>query len=300
MPAFLSHYACGIIAFHRMEDSYLKECIRKHSGIYSIGLAGPDLFFYSLGEMFRPGDNIGSTIHTGRCGAFLQALYRQAMQLQGERRKTALAYFAGFAGHYCLDTSCHPLVYQLCGHDLTTRGFGKHYRFEAAMDGEICQRVLGRRIDHSHQLGLISCSSQDQAVAAGILAGALSEVFPDCKATVHMRPRRLRVIFKEYRLISSLLWDPSGFKEWLVLQIEKMLLGYPYMSALCINANSYGVTEGERAAFIKRFARGSRFFIRLLPALSAAAEDEGKAEELFGQLGNRSYHTGRDASVSNL
>lgn len=134
MPAFLTHYACGVVNFNDMKDGAVRESISAHKGAYGMGLAGPDVYFYSMAEAFRPGMTIGRTLHKYRCGAFLQALYRETEQYRGDDRKTAIAYFSGFLGHYALDSSAHPLIFRETEDSCEKRQLGKHFRFEAAID----------------------------------------------------------------------------------------------------------------------------------------------------------------------
>ena len=98
MPAYMSHYICGLKAFHTLAPGELRECIRSHAGIYDLGLAGPDIFFYSLKETFFGGMRTGRLLHKNRSGAFLMSLIRHADSLEGEERRAALAYAAG-EGH---------------------------------------------------------------------------------------------------------------------------------------------------------------------------------------------------------
>ena len=48
MPGFVTHHIFGINAFHGLPKGNAKDIIRKHNKAYSIGLQGPDLFFYFL------------------------------------------------------------------------------------------------------------------------------------------------------------------------------------------------------------------------------------------------------------
>lgn len=48
MPGFVTHHIFGINAFHGLPKGNAKDIIRKHNKAYSLGLQGPDLFFYFL------------------------------------------------------------------------------------------------------------------------------------------------------------------------------------------------------------------------------------------------------------
>ena len=293
MPAFLTHYACGIEGYRHLKKGAVKCAIRDHKSVYSTGLAGPDLFFYSLYEMVRPGSMAaGRIMHKFRTGAFLQTLYRNAVSLKGDEKETALAYLAGFLGHYCLDSQTHKLVYSITADPLEPRELGRHFRYEAAIDGMCCRAVLGRDITQSHQLGLIRLSRREKTCMAHLLSDTMTQVYPEIltegKALLH--PRRFKAILNEYFLITGLLIDPTGFKEFLVFHAEKVYPGYPHMSPLCINANKYGLTWKEWDRFRKYFDRGVRMLDTLLPMLEDSVLDPAYEPQFFRRLGSWSYH----------
>ena len=215
MPAFLTHYACGVKGYQSLHEGTVKEAIDRHSHVYNMGLAGPDLFFYSPRELARSGSGmaIGRIMHKYRTGLFLRTLYEKACALDGEDYLTALAYFTGFVGHYSLDSNTHAFVYYTTNTDDTKEALGKHFRYEAAIDVMCCRDVLGRDINDSGQMGLIRLTGKEKRVIAKILSSSLQEVYPD--APIPMGKKRIYLILNEYFMISGLLIDPSGFKEFL-------------------------------------------------------------------------------------
>lgn len=294
MPAFLTHYACGVVNFNDMKDGAVRESISAHKGAYGMGLAGPDVYFYSMAEAFRPGMTIGRTLHKYRCGAFLQALYRETEQYRGDDRKTAIAYFSGFLGHYALDSSAHPLIFRETEDSCEKRQLGKHFRFEAAIDAYTARYVLCKDIRDTHQMGLFNLSSREKRIIAHMLSEAFAAVYPD--ASHSLSERRMYGMLYEYRVISSLLMDETGFKEWVFTRLEEKIRGYVYLAPLFINRNLYGMSKEQYDRFRKRFDRGVRFFKKMTIYEEKALrnpEDERARDEFFSQIGNRSYHTGR-------
>ena len=300
MPAYMSHYICGLKAFHQLRPGDLKDCIRSHASVYDMGLAGPDLFFYSLKETFFGGMKTGSLLHKNRTGAFLTSLCRHAVRLEGEDRGAAVAYAAGFLGHYSLDSACHPFVFRVCHDPNGRKELGRHYRFEAAADAYFCERYLHRDIRQSHQMGLLKLSSSEKKVIASLLASALQEVFPEKKGLPDAA--KIRRVLTEYYLVTGFLMDDSGFRDWLVGSFENRKQGYPLFSGLFINANRYGAGEELLERFRKRFDRGIRRNIRLLTALEqylSSDERTDRSEEHFAAaVGNLSYHTGRQLPLT--
>ena len=293
MPAFLTHYACGVQGYSHLKDGAFKSALCGHRHVYHTGLAGPDLFFYSLWEMTRHGKmSIGRMMHKFRTGAYLRCLFRQACAFEGEERKIALAYFAGFLGHYCLDAHTHKLVYCLTEEESQARSLGRHFRYEAAIDGMCCENVLGMDITAVRQVELIRLSTQEKKVTAKLLASSINQVYPEIltEGKHLLSRRRMEVILCEYELITRALQDPTGFKEWMVQLAEKVYPGYPVASPLCINGNRYGLDKKAWDRFRRYFDRGVHMLDVLLPMAEAACEDPAAEETFFRRMGSWSYH----------
>ena len=293
MPAYLAHYACGVRAWHTLQDGTLRQLIRRHPAVYDLGLAGPDLFFYSLGDRAL-GAEVGAQMHKERTGAFLRALYLYAMGQEGERRSITLAYLAGFLGHYSLDTCCHPLVFYACSTGAVDTWQGRHFRLEAEMDARVCARILGRDINESHQMGLLRLNSREIRAVGDALSLCIGTVYPNAQGVPGKR--RMRLILREYYLLTGVLIDPTGMKEWLLYELEKRLLGHASMSPLFINRNRYHVSEELTEAFFRLFEKGVKRDAYLLKKLAECVEmvtaPEDSMQALFTAIGNRSYHFG--------
>ena len=111
MPAFYTHYIFGKLGYKDLEESMLKEIIRRHKKVYAFGLSGPDIFFYFAVDQLLLRRTPGSRMHEEKCGIFLRRMLNEALALPVQEREIGLAYLAGFIGHYALDVSCHPHVY---------------------------------------------------------------------------------------------------------------------------------------------------------------------------------------------
>ncbi len=74
MPGFVTHYVFGLNAYKNLPDPDIKRIIKERRNAFSLGLQGPDLFFYfmpsSLG--FKP--NIANIMHKKRTGDFFRSL----------------------------------------------------------------------------------------------------------------------------------------------------------------------------------------------------------------------------------
>ena len=289
MPAFLAHCICGMMSLHGLRDGRLKSAVAAHPGVYHIGLAGPDLFFYSPSELLRPGMITGRIMHKYRTGLFLRKLFGQAMAQNGENRQIALAYFAGFLGHYSLDVHTHAMVYRTCHDPNDLKALGKHFRFEAAMDDMCCEKICHRHIHDMGQTRLVHISGTERRIVAQILKDTLGSAYPDLGRNYSVL--RLRCLLAEYEIITYLLADRTGFKEWLMLGAERLFLHYPLLSPLFINQNRYGLGDKNFRKFLRCFRNGLRLNKNLLAALDEALEaDPEKIRLLFEMIGSKSYH----------
>ena len=48
MPGFTTHYLFGLNTWKKLDNIPLKQVIQNNHAAYSLGLQGPDLFFYFL------------------------------------------------------------------------------------------------------------------------------------------------------------------------------------------------------------------------------------------------------------
>ncbi len=298
MPAFLAHVGCGLQAkdvYDQTADSesLLYQSLSAYPGVYHVGLAGPDIFFYSLPEQLAPGLKLGRAMHKYRTGQFLHKLYREAVNLTGEDQRIALAYFTGFLGHYCLDCAAHPLVYRVCAHPSEMVALGKHFRYEAAMDAYMAKQIWHKDIRDMHETDLCRTTSHEKSVIARVLNMTIRKVYPDAKTP--LSTLRFTLLLHEHRIITSLLTDITGFREWVYLALEKRILGYPLMSPLFINANSYGLKQTDFDRFMIRFERGEKMLEQYLMLLDNCLTGSLDETAFFKAVGSRSYHTGKTA-----
>ena len=287
----MTHYAFGVKGYHALEDGFLKRAIRENTGVYNTGLAGPDLFFYSAVEVLRSGMTVGRAMHKYRTGAFLDNLLDEALALTGKDRETAMAYYTGFVGHYCLDSKAHALVYRVCHHPSSAVALGKHFRYEAAMDAMCCRKILGRDINRSHQMGLNRLTCRQKLVIARILSASIQKTYGGeirCPSV-----SRMLLILEEYRIICGLLIDPSGFREWCYLHLELFKRGYPHNSPLFINNNLYGLREAEWNRFYSCFREGEAVYrpcINMIGSVAETPHSDRLRTNLTELIGSRSYH----------
>ena len=136
MPGFTTHYLFGVETCHRLGASPLRRELMENHTAFGLGLQGPDIFFYDLPSYVIYKKNIGSAAHTTDTGKFLFFLLQSRFLFpKGKKRQIAESYIAGFIGHYLLDTTCHPYVYdrsKSCSDSATA--FAPHVYLETDID----------------------------------------------------------------------------------------------------------------------------------------------------------------------
>lgn len=288
MPGYSTHYVCGVLAYRKINSGRIKECIKRYKRSYAVGLAGPDIFFYCIPDIL-PEHSHGVTLHEERTGIFLQNLFRETSALTGEKRKIAEAYFTGFVGHYMLDASCHPLVYEIAEDKDKRLCSAKHFMYESAMDEFACRRYLKRGAVDLTGVTAGKLSRQEREVITGLWVKVFRNTYEAELSYFHMKT----VLFF-FRTVSFLIKDKKGYKEKFLGAVEKKLLGFAYISPLFVNGNTYGFNKFHWEAFNKLFLHGESDFIETVPFIEKACNNDKEADRLFGILGNRSYHTGED------
>ena len=109
MPSNYAHYRFGCLALEAMEPQQ-RRSVGRFRQLYDVAQHGPDLFFYynpfwgndvsRLGKAFH--GQTGQKFFTNACAAWKAA-----------PSEAGRVYLYGLLAHYCLDSHCHPLVWEL-------------------------------------------------------------------------------------------------------------------------------------------------------------------------------------------
>lgn len=290
MPAYITHYTCGILNFRDLEDGNVKDIIRRHPHAYCVGLAGPDVFFYDFFDLLRPGMSIGTMMHEENTGLFLKNLFLCASSFTGKQREIAFSYYVGFVGHYMLDCNAHPLVYEVTGND-TKKNLAAHFRYEGAMDVYIARGLLGRDVTKISAPQLTHLKRREEATIKRLLKSALNLTYQGRHPISYLQ---ISINFFCYHAITFLIKDDSGIREKLYGPVEKRLLGFSFASALFVNNNTYDVTKTDYLMFRERFKQGLQDYKACMKILGDVLKEKTDIQNLFDCIGSRSYHTGED------
>ena len=230
MPGFTTHYLFGQQAYQQLPASEQKSTLQKYHRVFTLGLQGPDIFFYSFSSLFSKKNNPGSLMHTTNTGDFLAQLLKCPIYFPSiKEQKIAQTYAAGFVGHYLLDTACHPYIYSRSHYKKIAQGYmGHHLLLETDIDNTLLWFFQRRHPSEFHQNDAIALTKEQMQVISTLLFMAFKKVYPDLKLTKHQITQAILSMQKG----TKLLYDASGCKKAFVRRLESVFPGYPLLSPL--------------------------------------------------------------------
>ena len=235
MPGFVTHYLFGVDAYKLLPASKFKRNIKRNHSAYTLGLQGPDVFFYYLPSHIIHRENIGDTAHRKDTQAFFSYLLESRSFYDNNPRKQGIAdaYIAGFMGHYTLDCAIHPYVYAFTGYDANNPPkvydyYGQHAYFETEIDNELLYSKKYLLPSEFHQNATIFLTPMQRSVISHMLSYAYKNTYP--QLNVHALDVGLAASFMKIGI--RLMHDPSGQKKVLIRLVEKLTLKHPFLSPM--------------------------------------------------------------------
>lgn len=293
MPSFYTHVIFGMENYKKLKESKLKEVLKKHRKAYTLGLLGPDIFFYNLLDAPLGEKKPGEMLHLFRTNRFFRNMMDGIEKTDGEEREAGIAYFTGFVGHYLLDVHCHPYVYSHIDRKNPIKEVGEHFMLEAAMDVYFCRKHYGRNPISIPSVPLIRISKTERKVISRLVSDAYNQTyeFP------HLSIASLRFVLALGPITLRILRDRYRRRERLVRFLEERVLGFPFLSPMFVNNRRYGIGREEFSIFQRLFAEGKAEYAALMPELNRwvmQRGDEKVKRGILRKLRNRSYHTGEE------
>ncbi|MEG1291022.1 MAG: zinc dependent phospholipase C family protein [Lachnospiraceae bacterium] len=319
MPGFTTHYLFGFNTYKDLKSQELKQSLKSNHAAYSLGLQGPDLFFYFLPSYLIHKNNIGSVAHTTNTHEFLYYLLKSRTLFPSQiEQSIAQSYIAGFIGHYVLDTHCHPYVYwNTHFQEKNNHYYGAHVTLEVDIDQKLLADYKQKLPSQFPQTSTILLSSLQRRTIATILYYVYSKVYPD----LHICYATMKTSIASIQLGTKLLHDPSGRKKILIRKLEQILLGYPMLSCLipsdCTSSyqdplnirhrqwrNPWDKTFTSKATFLDLMEHSQLEYTVILEDLyqlfhtkTHTPLEQKRTAHLLLTLGNNSYHSGIDWKI---
>ena len=109
MPSGYAHYRFGKLIIPQLPADIRGPVLRQRA-LFDMGLHGPDFLFFH--HFFKQTDlyRLGSMYHKQSGRDFFTAACAHAKQHPSE---AVFAYLYGLLAHYCLDSHCHPFVFEM-------------------------------------------------------------------------------------------------------------------------------------------------------------------------------------------
>lgn len=231
MPGFVTHYVFGVNAYRQLDDKEIKRIIQTNHHAYSLGLQGPDLFYYFMPASLDFIPNIANIMHKKKTNEFFRQLIASVSTLtrRGDY-EIAFAYVQGFMGHYLLDTNMHPYVYYRVGTSASNRTLGEHFAIETDIDREVLWRYKKMRQSEFSHSSVINLSVHQKNVIARILSIAILATY-----NINVTTQLIKAAMVSFDIESSLLVDEKMRKHKFIDFIERRTVGYNLISPLLIN-----------------------------------------------------------------
>ena len=232
MPAILTHdlFGQGVL-----EDvtSLLKVRSAAERDAFLLGNQGPDpLFYLVVDPLMHKWSPLGGALHDTSGATVLLALREAALRLEGRERSVARAYVAGFACHWLLDSTVHPIVYWwqngLCSAGVPGLDESAAPRVHAEVERDLDEMVLfattGRTVErwrpHEHAL---AASHSTLAAIDKLYFYATLWIFERA-----IDPRTFSTSVREFRLVQRLFDSPSGKKRAVLGTVEGLVTRSPF------------------------------------------------------------------------
>ena len=192
MPSDYTHLHFGRKIMDVLPERFL-EAVKGNRELFEIGLQGPDILFFYKPLKKCPVNRTGYAMHEVSARDFFLPA-RDALNA-AENQPAALAYLAGFLGHYALDTICHGYIENKIAVSGRT-----HSEIEKEFDSYLAD------IDFQKDAELDSAKS---IVASRKNAEIISAFFPT------VSPKQVRKSLQSMKLLTNLL-SGKGFRRPLV------------------------------------------------------------------------------------
>lgn len=314
MPGFITHYLFGCETIKEIHDDKIRNIIKENRNVYSLGLQGPDLFFYFPYSFTGNRKRLASVMHVYDTGKFLHNLIEEVASL-GEGEKTVgIAYLLGFLGHYSLDTKCHPYIYYRTGY--LNKGkdyFGKHTDFETDIDFLLLDRIAGKKVVDFRQENTIKLNKYCTKIIAKLLNNACKKTY----AYIKTNSKIMEISIASFYYSNGMLNDKKGYKKKILSVAENAVLGNVSAAPLFMVEdkeiiwndplndkhnewkNPWDLKLKSEKSFMELMDDAKNYYSKLIYNVGREVVkcDDIDYNLLDRLIGNCSYHSGLDCSI---
>lgn len=314
MPGFITHYLFGCETIKDIDEKKLRSIIKENNKAFSLGLQGPDLFFYFPYSFTGNKKRLASVMHVYETGRFLHNLIEEVSLLEEIEKNVGLAYLLGFLGHYSLDTICHPYIYYRTGY--LNKGkdyFGKHTDFETDIDFLLLDKLKGKSVVDFRQENTIKLDGYSTKVVAQILGNACKKTYPYIKSNNKI----IEIAIRSFYYSNGMLNDRKGYKKRALSMAEKFVFGNVSAAPLFMVANKdmvwddplnernsewknpWDLREKSNKSFWELIDEAKSYYCALINIVGneIIKNEEINFDLLDSLIGNNSYHSGLDCSI---
>ncbi len=314
MPGFVTHYLFGVNTYKELDNTDERHIISRNHHAYSLGLQGPDLFFYFMPVSLGIKPNIANIMHKESTGEFFRQLIMACRSIKNrDDYEIAAAYIQGFMGHYLLDTHLHPYVYSRVGRGVSQRTLGEHFGLETDIDRELLAHYKGLRPAQFSHKAVMDVSVHQETVIAVLLHNAITVTYD-----IDITPRLIKAAIVSFKIESSLLMDDSKKKHKVINYIERRMVGYELISSLLINdithindpcndqhnewTNPWNDGHTSTLSVYDVMDKTRNIYLDCIPLMQDALDASYecmpiKNPQILGILGNNSYSSGMDCTI---
>lgn len=258
MPAYYAHHRFGAKVSAVMSGEP-KEIIDKYYTQFSIGLQGPDIFFF-----YRPwsSNNItryGNHLHEVSAYPF----FEHAIQVISKKGRDSreYAYLMGFICHFILDSECHPYVAEMI-----QRTGVQHLEIE-----EEFEKMLLRK-DKKDALGypLGDLVPTDNATAVAI--------YPFYQ---HISPATVKKSLKWLKLIKRIFRAPGALKQGILNALMHLTGKYDYWKGLMHQRKDNPKCIASNEGLLLRFDHAIDIAVTMLQKFDESILKESELDTRF-------------------
>ena len=315
MPGFVTHYLFGVNSYKKIKNESLRTMLKVNRNVYTLGLQGPDLFFFYLPASIGKQMNIGSILHKENTNSFFHEMIKYMEEVHGKKDFGIVSsYIQGFMGHYLLDSSLHPYVYSRVGVSLTRKTMGRHYGLETDIDREVLWRYRKiHQADFSHS-ARVSLSIYERRVIANLLHSVIFRTYG-----IDISVQSIHSAIMAFHMECAMLTDSTKLKYYFINSLEHRIFGHDFLSPLLINdishtedpcneshrewCNPWDSTHRDNSSVYEIMEKSAQKYAACMELMQTALENSyhlmgDSSDKILSVLGNNSYTSGLDCNFT--